>query len=138
MTVFRWSQMGRSWEAVKGEAPEGLGGAQVGLYEVLRTSASAYALSLHADRIARSWERLTGRAFSAEDVPPLPDVRAEGIRQQWPALRFEVRSFPDSSTVAQIRRRDRPVDEASAAPAAGGGRRGAMPRTRTRAWSGTI
>ena len=108
MTVFRWSQMGRSWQPVEGEAPEGLGGAQVGLYEVLMTSASAYALSLHADRIARSWERLTGRPFSAEAVPPLPDVRAEVIRQQWPALRFEVRRFADGSTVAQIRRRDKP------------------------------
>ena len=81
MTVLRWSQVGRSWEPVEGEAPEGLGGAQVGLYETLMTSASAYALSLHADRIARSWERLTGRPFSAEAVPPLPDVRAEVIRQ---------------------------------------------------------
>ena len=108
MTVFRWSQGGRSWQPVEGEAPEGLGGAQVGLYEVLMTSASAYALSLHADRIARSWERLTGGPFSAEDVPPLPDVRAEVIRQQWPAFRFEVRRFADESTVAQIRRRDKP------------------------------
>jgi hypothetical protein len=73
------------------------------------TSASAYALSLHSDRIARSWERLTGRAFSAEAVPPLPDVRAEAIRQGWPALRFEVRQFADGSTVAQLRRRDKPV-----------------------------
>jgi branched-subunit amino acid aminotransferase/4-amino-4-deoxychorismate lyase len=111
MTVLRWSQVGRSWQPVEDEAPEGLGGAQVGLYEVLMTSASAYALSLHADRIARSWEQLTGRPFSAEDVPPLPDVRAEGLRQQWPALRFEVRRFPDGSTVAQIRRRDRPAVE---------------------------
>ena len=78
MTVFRWSQVGRSWRPVEGEAPEGLDSAQVGLYEVLMTSASAYALSLHADRIARSWERLTGRPFSSEAVPPLPDVRAEG------------------------------------------------------------
>jgi branched-subunit amino acid aminotransferase/4-amino-4-deoxychorismate lyase len=109
MTVFRWSQVGRSWQPVEGEAPEGLDGAQVGLYEVLRTSASAYALSLHADRIARSWERLTGRPYSAEAVPPLSDVRAEVIRQGWPALRFEVRQFADGSTVAQIRRRDKPA-----------------------------
>ena len=108
MTVLRWSHVGRSWQPVEGEAPEGLGGAQVGLYEVLMTSASAYALALHANRIARSWERLTGRPFSAEAVPPLPDVRAEVIRQQWPALRFEVRRFADGSTVAQIRRRDKP------------------------------
>ena len=80
MTVLRWSQVGRSWEPVEGEAPEGLGGAQVGLYETMMTSASAYALSLHADRIARSWERLTGRPFSVEAVPALPDVRAEVIR----------------------------------------------------------
>ena len=108
MKVLRWSQGGRSWQPVESEAPEGLGGAQVGLYEVLMTSASAYALSLHADRIARSWERLTGGPFSAEDVPPLPDVRAEVIRQQWPALRFEVRKFAEASAVAQIRRRDKP------------------------------
>ena len=109
MTVLRWSQVGRSWEPVEGEAPEGLGGAQVGLYETMMTSASAYALSLHADRIARSWERLTGRPFSVEAVPALPDVRAEVIRQGWPALRFEVRHFADGRTVAQIRRRDKPA-----------------------------
>jgi branched-subunit amino acid aminotransferase/4-amino-4-deoxychorismate lyase len=108
MAVFRWSEAGRSWRPVEGDAPEGLGGAQVGLYETLMTSASAYSLALHADRIARSWERLTGRSFSAEPVPPLHDVRAEVIRQQWPALRFEVRRFADGSAIAQIRRRDKP------------------------------
>jgi branched-subunit amino acid aminotransferase/4-amino-4-deoxychorismate lyase len=88
--------------------PEGLGGAEVGLYETLMTSASAYALGLHADRIARSWERLTGRPFARENVPSLRDARAQAIRQQWPGLRFEVRRFADGSTVAQIRRRDKP------------------------------
>src|SRR5262245_49736133 len=53
MAVIRWSDAGRSWGSVDGEAPEGLGGAQVGLYEVLMTSASPYALALHADRVAR-------------------------------------------------------------------------------------
>ena len=123
MTVFRWSEAGRSWRPVEGEPPEGLGGAQVGLYETLMTSASAYALALHADRIARSWERLTGRPFSAEPVPPLLDGRAEAIRQQWPALRFEVRRFAD----ARHRRADpaagQAVGEAAAAAAAGGVRR---------------
>jgi branched-subunit amino acid aminotransferase/4-amino-4-deoxychorismate lyase len=108
MAVFRWSEAGRSWRPVEGDPPEGLGGAQIGLYETLMTSASAYALALHADRIARSWERLTGRPFSAEPIPPLLDGRAEAIRQQWPALRFEVRRFADARTVAQIRRRDKP------------------------------
>jgi branched-subunit amino acid aminotransferase/4-amino-4-deoxychorismate lyase len=108
MGVLRWSEPGRGWRHVEGEAPEGLGGAGVGLYETLMTSASAYALGLHADRIARSWERLTGRPFAAETVPPLHDARAEAIRQQWPALRFEVRRFADGSAVAQIRRRDKP------------------------------
>ena len=109
MTALRWDQGARSWRPVEGEAPEGLDGAQVGLYETMMTSASAYALSLHADRIARSWGRLTGRSFPSEPVPPLPDVRAEVIRHGWPALRFEVRRFADGRTVAQIRRRDRPV-----------------------------
>jgi branched-subunit amino acid aminotransferase/4-amino-4-deoxychorismate lyase len=108
MSVLRWDEAGRAWRKVEGEAPEGLGGAQVGLYETLMTSASAYALALHADRIARSWERLTGRPFAAEAVPPLHDARAEAIRQQWRALRFEVRRFADGSAVAQIRRRDKP------------------------------
>ena len=109
MTVFRWSQVGRSWQPAEGEAPEGLGGAQVGLYETMMASASAYALSLHAHRIARSWERLTGRPFPAETIPPLSDVCAEVTRQGWPALRFEVRHFADGSAVAQIRRRDKPA-----------------------------
>jgi branched-subunit amino acid aminotransferase/4-amino-4-deoxychorismate lyase len=108
MTVLGWNAAGRAWRPVEGEAPEGLGGARVGLYETLMTSASAYALGLHADRIARSWERLTGRPFASEAVPPLDDARAEAIRQQWPALRFEVRRFADASAVAQIRRRDKP------------------------------
>jgi branched-subunit amino acid aminotransferase/4-amino-4-deoxychorismate lyase len=108
MAVFRWSEAGRSWRPVEGDPPEGLGDAQIGLYETLMTSASAYALALHADRIARSWERLTDRPFSAEPVPPLLDGCAEAIRQQWPALRFEVRRFADARTVAQIRRRDKP------------------------------
>lgn len=107
MAVLRWSEAGRGWRPVHGEAPEGLAGAQVGLYETLMTSASAYALALHAARIARSWERLTGRPFAAEEVPPLHDARAEAIRQQWPGLRFEVRRFADGSAVAQIRRRDK-------------------------------
>jgi hypothetical protein len=108
MTVIRWSDAGRSWRAVEGEPPEGLGGAQVGLYETLMTSASAYALGLHADRVARSWGLLTGRPLSAEALPPLRDARAEAMRQQWLALRFDVRRFPDGSAVAEIRRRDRP------------------------------
>lgn len=106
--VLRWSDAVQAWRPVEGEAPEGLGGARVGLYETLMTSASAYALALHADRIARSWQRLTGRPFAAEPVSPLGDARAEAIRQQWPALRFEMRWFGDGSAVAQMRRRDRP------------------------------
>jgi branched-subunit amino acid aminotransferase/4-amino-4-deoxychorismate lyase len=109
MVVLRWSEVGRSWQPVEGEAPDGLGEARVGLYEVMMTSASAYALSLHADRIARSWERLTGHPFSAEPVPSLPDACAEVARHGWPALRFEVRQFGGGSAVAQIRRRDRPT-----------------------------
>jgi branched-subunit amino acid aminotransferase/4-amino-4-deoxychorismate lyase len=108
MAVLGWSAAGRVWQPVEGEAPEGLGGAQVGLYETLMASASAYALALHADRIARSWERLTGRQLAAEAVPPLHDARDEAIRQKWPALRFEVRRFADAGAVAQIRRRDKP------------------------------
>jgi len=108
MTVLCWSEGDRAWRPVQGEAPEGLDGAEVGLYETLMTSASAYALGLHADRIARSWQRLTGRPFAGEKVPPLHDARAEAIRQQWPGLRFEVRKFADGSAVAQIRRRDKP------------------------------
>jgi branched-subunit amino acid aminotransferase/4-amino-4-deoxychorismate lyase len=108
MPVLRWSEAGRSWRSLEEESPEGLGSAEVGLYEVLLTSASAYALALHADRIARSWTLLTGRPFSAEAVPSLPEARAEVIRRRWPAFRFEVRRFADGSTVAQIRRRERP------------------------------
>ena len=51
MTVLRWSEPAQAWRLVEGEAPEGLGGAEVGLYETLMTGASAYALALHADRI---------------------------------------------------------------------------------------
>lgn len=108
MTVLRWSEATQAWREVEGAAPEGSGGAQVGLYETLMTSASAYALSLHADRIARSWQTVTGRPFTGEKVPSVHDARAEAIRRQWPGLRFEVRRFPDGSAVAQIRRRDKP------------------------------
>ena len=71
-------------------------------------SASEYALALHADRIARSWERLTGRPFPAAAVPTVRDARDEAVRQSWPACKFEVREFPDGTAVAQLRRRDRP------------------------------
>jgi len=108
VTVFRWSEVGRTWLLVEGETPEGLGDALVGLYETMLISASPYALALHAERIARSWQRLTARPFAGEKVPSLHDARGEAIRQQWPALRFEVRKFPDGSAVAQIRRRDKP------------------------------
>jgi branched-subunit amino acid aminotransferase/4-amino-4-deoxychorismate lyase len=108
MTVFRWSEADQAWRPVEGEAPEGLGDAAVGLYETLLVSASAYALALHADRIGRSWQRLTGRPFASEKAPSLLDARGEAIRQQWPGLRFEVRQFHDGSAVAQIRRREKP------------------------------
>lgn len=109
MAVIRWSEAGRSWRPVEGdEMPTGLDGAQVGLYEVLMTSASPYALALHADRLARSWELLTGRSLSAEAIPPLPDARAEARRREWPALRFDVQRFPDGRAVAEIRRREKP------------------------------
>jgi branched-subunit amino acid aminotransferase/4-amino-4-deoxychorismate lyase len=107
-TVFRWSEADQGWRPVEGETPEGLGDAAVGLYETLLISASAYALTLHAERIARSWQRMTGRPFAGETVASLHDARGEAIRQQWPALRFEVRRFPDGCAVAQIRRRDKP------------------------------
>ena len=105
--VLRWNEAAQAWGPVQGDAPAGFDGADVGLYEVLRVSASPYALRLHADRIARSWQRLTGRPFASEHVPSLPDARAEAIRQQWPGFRFEVRGFADGSAVAQIRRRER-------------------------------
>jgi hypothetical protein len=108
MAVLRWSDAGRAWRPVEGDPPEGLGGAAVGLYETLLTSVSAYALALHANRIARSWELLTGGPLSAAAVPPLSEARAEARRQQWPGLRFDVRWFPDGSAGAEIRRRDRP------------------------------
>jgi hypothetical protein len=108
MAVLRWSGTGRSWHLLEGEPPAGLGGAQVGLYEVLTTAASAYALGLHADRVARSWKRLTGRPLSAEALPTLHDAWAEAMRQPWPALRFDVQRFPDGSVTAEIRRRDKP------------------------------
>ena len=108
MTVLRWGAGDRVWRPVPGEAPEGMDGATVGLYETLMTSASAYALGLHAERIARSWERLTGRAFAGEALPAVDDARAEAFRQGWPGLRFEARRYPDGRAVAQIRRRDRP------------------------------
>ena len=108
MSVLCWSEGDRAWRPVQGSAPEGLDGAEVGLYETLMTSASPYALGLHADRIARSWQRLTGRPFAAESVPSLHGARAEAVRQGWPGLRFEVRRFADGSAVAQIRRRDKP------------------------------
>ena len=108
MTAVRWSEEAQAWCEVLGEDAEGLAGAEVGLYEVLLASASAYALGLHADRIARSWYRLTGRPFATEKVPSLGEARAEARRQAWPGLRFEVRSFAGGSAVAQIRRRDRP------------------------------
>jgi len=108
MAVIRWSDAGRVWASVDGEAPEGLGGAQVGLYEVLMTSASAYALALHADRIARSWQLLTGRSLAGERLPSLPDARDEARRRQWPAFRFDVQRFPDGRAGAEIRRREPP------------------------------
>jgi branched-subunit amino acid aminotransferase/4-amino-4-deoxychorismate lyase len=108
MTVYRWSGARGAWRPVEGDAPDGLGGAEIGLYETMRASASAYALSLHAERIARSWERLTGRPFPAASVPPLAEACAESARRGWPALKFEVRKFADEPPVAQIRRRDRP------------------------------
>jgi branched-subunit amino acid aminotransferase/4-amino-4-deoxychorismate lyase len=108
MTVLRWSDVVQGWRPVPGGPPEGLDGADVGLYETLLTSASRYALALHADRIARSWERLTGKPYPADTVPSLGDARTEAIQQQWPGLRFEVRGFADGSAVAQIRRRDKP------------------------------
>src|SRR5262245_7759525 len=109
MTVIRWSPAGRSWEPVEGEAmPEDLGGAEVGLYEVLLTSASGYALGLHADRIARSWELLTGRPLAAEGLPSLAEARAEARRRQWPALRFDVLRFKGERAIAEIRRREPP------------------------------
>lgn len=111
MIVYRWDRAQRAWRPVEGEAPDGLDGAEVGLYETMRASASAYALALHAERIARSWERLTGGAFPAASVPPLADACAEVARLGWPALRFEVRKFAGGSPVAQIRRRDRPAVE---------------------------
>ena len=126
MAVLRWSEADPSWQPVEPEPPDGLGDAKVGLYEVLMASASAYALALHADRIARSWDRLTGRPFSAERVPTLRDARDEVIRQGWPAFRFEVRWLADERVVAQLRRRDKPplkppvwllpIDEDSAYP----------------------
>jgi len=109
MTVLRWSDAARAWQPVPGGSPEGLDGAEVGLYETLLTSASRYALGLHADRIARSWQQLTGKPFPTDTVPSLGDARTEAIRQQWPGLRFEVRSFADGRAVAQIRRRDKPL-----------------------------
>jgi len=108
MTILRWSDAARAWRPVPGGSPEGLDGAEVGLYETLLTTASPYALGLHADRIARSWRRLTGKPFPTDTLPSLGDARAEAIRQQWPGLRFEVRSFADRRAVAQIRRRDKP------------------------------
>jgi len=108
MSALCWSEGDRAWRPVQGSAPEGLDGAEVGLYETLMTSASAYALGLHADRIARSWQRLTGVPYPVEKIPPLHAARAEAIRHQWPGLRFEVRRFADGRAVAQIRRRDRP------------------------------
>jgi len=108
-TVLRWSAVDRVWLPVEGDAPEGMDGAEVGLYETLLTRASAYALGLHADRIATSWRRLTGRPFTAEPLPAVDDARGEAIRQGWPGLRFEVRWFADARAVAQIRRRERPA-----------------------------
>jgi branched-subunit amino acid aminotransferase/4-amino-4-deoxychorismate lyase len=109
MAVFRRDRARRSWQPVEdAEAPEGLAGAEVGLYEAMRATPSAYALSLHAERIAQSWQRLTGRPFPAVTVPPLADACAEVIRLGWPALRYEVRGFVDGEPVVQIRRRDRP------------------------------
>jgi branched-subunit amino acid aminotransferase/4-amino-4-deoxychorismate lyase len=109
MTVLRWGADDRTWRPVESDAPEGMDGAAVGLYETLLTSASAYALGLHADRIATSWRRLTGRPFAAEPLPRVDEGRAEAIRQGWPGLRFEVRRFADGRAVAQIRRRERPA-----------------------------
>ena len=74
MPVLRWSGASRSWSPVEEGATEGLDGAQVGLYETLPASASAYALALHADRIARSWQRLTGGPYPAEALPALDDA----------------------------------------------------------------
>ncbi len=108
MTIFRWNDGARAWLPVPGESPEGLDGAEVGLYETLLTTASPYALGLHADRIARSWQRLTGKPYPTATLPSLGDARTEAIRQQWPGLRFEVRSFAEGTAVAQIRRRDKP------------------------------
>jgi branched-subunit amino acid aminotransferase/4-amino-4-deoxychorismate lyase len=108
MTAFYWSEGSQAWRATDGDAPEGFGGAEVGLYETLLTSASAYAVGLHADRLARSWQRLTGRPLATEKVPSLRDGRAEAMRRQWPGLRFEVLSFAGRSAVAQIHRRDKP------------------------------
>jgi hypothetical protein len=108
--VLRWSAATRAWRRVEGDPPEGLGRARVGLYETLLITVSAYALALHADRIARSWEVLTGRPLAAApEVPPLGEGRDEAVRQGWPGLRFDVRSFPDGSADAEIRRRDRPA-----------------------------
>jgi branched-subunit amino acid aminotransferase/4-amino-4-deoxychorismate lyase len=107
MPVLRWSEASRSWAPVEDGAPDGLGGAQVGIYETLPASASAYALGLHADRIARSWQRLTDRTFGTEPLPTLEDARAEVLRRGWPGLRFEVRRFADGSVVAQLRRREK-------------------------------
>jgi branched-subunit amino acid aminotransferase/4-amino-4-deoxychorismate lyase len=107
MVALRWSEEDRAWHPVEGEAPEGFDGAEVGLYETLMASASKYARGLHASRIARSWERLTGRPFEAEALPSLEDACAAARDQDWPGLRFEVRRFPDGRALAQIRRRDR-------------------------------
>lgn len=107
MAVLRWSQASRAWRPVEGEAPEALGDDRVGIYETLLTSASPYAIRLHGDRIARSWERLTGRRLAAEPVPALPEARAEAIRQRWPAVRFEVRLPASGQAIAQIRRREK-------------------------------
>lgn len=109
MAVLRWDRSRGAWQAVDdGDAPEGLGGAEVGLYETMRATASAYAHSLHAARIALSWERLTGRPFPSACAPSLADACAEVRRHGWPALRFEVRGFAGDEPVAQVRRRDRP------------------------------
>lgn len=110
MAVLQWDPSSGTWQGVDDrDAPEGLGGAEVGLYETMRATASAYAHALHEDRIAASWERLTGRAFPAASVPSLADACAEVRRHGWPALRFEVRKFAGDEPVAQLRRRERPA-----------------------------
>jgi branched-subunit amino acid aminotransferase/4-amino-4-deoxychorismate lyase len=108
MAVIRWSEASQAWEPVEGEEmPTGLDGAEVGLYETLMISATAYGLSLHADRVARSWELVTGKPLAATPLPSLAAARDEARRRGWPALRFDVRRFPDGTIVAEIRRRTR-------------------------------